>query len=89
MDVAIAHTVLDFHDFLFDDVAGWIQQFHIDNLAEVAKLSVISTHHVGLEPHGFAFEVARVVEMQIDFLLWIEFVEAHGTLHVGENAVVG
>ena len=89
LDVAIAQTIHDFDVSFLYDVTAWVKQFHIDYLAEVAKPTVIGTNHIDLKPHGFALEVARVVEMKIHFLLWKEFVEAHGSLHVGENTVVG
>ena len=84
-DVTVGFTVTDRQFAPLHHVARGAEQFHIEHLAQVGAALLVGAGHVGFEPDGFAFEIARVVEVQIDFLLRIGLAEAHSLLDVGQR----
>ena len=47
------------------------QQLDIEHPAHLGRAQLGRRHHIGLEPHGLAQEITRVVEVQIDLLLHV------------------
>ena len=87
LDVAVRYAVaVDLVLPLLDDVARGIEQLHVQHPAKVGETATVRPHHVGLEPHRLALEITRVVEMEIDLLLWHFLVEQHRLVDVAEDA---
>ena len=88
LDVTVRHAVLHLQLLRLHHLAEGVKQLHIKHTAEAAQRILVRAHHVGLHPHRLTHEIARVVQMQIDFLLREHAVEAVRRLRKPLDAVL-
>ena len=70
----------------FHEIAVRREKFHIKDFAEVGERTSSRACDVPLVPYRVAYEIASIVDMQIDFFLWQYVAEMCHTAGKGINA---
>ena len=73
--ISMAHSVLQ--TYLLMSYLGtiFVEQLHVEHPTLLSRMQGGGIHHVGLEPNGIADEVAAIVHVDIDLLLWVCLIE--------------
>ena len=63
------------------------QKLDMQNLAQGSGVMMFCKYAIGFEPDGVTYEIACIIEMEINFFLWIQFVELIDFLHITGQGV--